>query len=67
MTPELLFPLHRADSLTLAEVSDKTGIKRDTLRKKAKAGLVPGAFQPAGGAWRFKRKAFEKWWASLGN
>jgi excisionase family DNA binding protein len=63
---DLLFPLHVAASLSLAEVSERTGIHRDTLRKKCKAGLVPGAFQVAGGAWRLKRKILEEWWASFG-
>jgi len=63
---DLLFPLHVAESLSLAEVSERTGIHRDTLRKKCKAGLVPGAFQVADGAWRLKRRVFEQWWASLG-
>jgi excisionase family DNA binding protein len=63
---ELLFPLHVTASLTLAEVAEKTGIHIDTLRKKAKAGLIPGAFQVGGGGWRFKRTALEDWWASLG-
>jgi excisionase family DNA binding protein len=62
----LLFPLHVTASVTLAEVAEKTGIHTDTLRKKAKAGLIPGAFQVGGGGWRFKRKPLEDWWASLG-
>jgi hypothetical protein len=41
---DLLFPLHKADSLSLAEVSERTGIHLDTLHKKAEAVLVPGAF-----------------------
>ena len=63
---DLLFPLHVADSLSLAEVSMKTGINRSTLQKKCKAGLIPGCFQVGGGGWRFKRKVLEQWWASLG-
>jgi hypothetical protein len=63
---DLLFPLHKADSVSLAEVSERTGIRLDTLRKKAKTGLVPGAFQIGSGAWRFKRKPLEEWWQSLG-
>ena len=66
MVSDLLFPLHVADSLSLAEVSTKTGVHRDTLRKKCKAGLIPVAFQVAGGAWRLKRKTLETWWSSLG-
>jgi excisionase family DNA binding protein len=63
---EPLFPLHTTASLTLAEVAERTGIHIDTLRKKCKAGLIPGAFQAGGGGWRFKRIASEDWWASLG-
>jgi hypothetical protein len=63
---DLLFPLHRSDSVTLAQVSEKTGIHIETLRKKAKAGLIPGAFQLSqGDGWRFKRKPLEAWWSSL--
>jgi excisionase family DNA binding protein len=63
---ELLFPLHLSDSVTLAQVAERTGIHPETLRKKAKAGLIPGAFQlGAGDGWRFKRKLIETWWASL--
>jgi excisionase family DNA binding protein len=63
---DLLFPLTAADSVSLAEVAERTGIHIDTLRKKAKRGLIPGGFQIGGGAWRFKRKKFEEWWSGLG-
>jgi excisionase family DNA binding protein len=64
---ELLFPLHAAASVSLAEVAEKTGIHVDTLRKKGRTGRIPGAFQVGGsGAWRFKRKELEAWWESLG-
>jgi excisionase family DNA binding protein len=63
---DLLFPLTAADSVSLAQVAEKTGIGIDTLRKKSKSGRIPGAFQIGGGAWRFKRKILEAWWAGLG-
>ncbi len=63
---DLLFPLCGADSVSLAEVAEKTGIGIDTLRKKAKRGAIPGSFQIDGGGWRFKRKIFEDWWGALG-
>jgi hypothetical protein len=47
-----LFPLATAASVTLAEVAEKIGIHIDTLRKKAKSGLLPGAFKIGSGGWR---------------
>jgi excisionase family DNA binding protein len=58
--------MHAVASVSLAEVAEKTGIHIDTLRKKCKAGLIPGAFQVGSGGWRLKRTALEAWWASLG-
>jgi excisionase family DNA binding protein len=63
---DLLFPLHIARSVSLAEASERTGLHIDTLRKKCKAGLIPGAFQIGGGGWHLKRKELETWWAGLG-
>jgi excisionase family DNA binding protein len=65
----LITTLSRAKSVSIDDVAEWTGLKRETIQRLARTGRIPGAFQPAGkwGAWQFKRKELEAWWQSLGN
>jgi hypothetical protein len=54
--------------LTVEEVAAIINRQPATVRKYARIGIIPGAFQTRGrrGHWSFKRKAFEAWWAKQG-
>jgi hypothetical protein len=68
MSSTLLSPLDARASLDSAEVAEVTGYTQKTIRKYARLGLIPGAYQPFGkrGGWRFKRALFQKWWDKMG-
>jgi len=67
---ELLFPPFNKSSqpLTVEEVAAIIRQHPRSVRRHARMGTIPGAFQVygKGGGWRFKRKAFELWWKAQG-
>jgi excisionase family DNA binding protein len=71
INPELLFPPFNKSShpLTVEEVAAVIRQHPRTIRRLARMGTIPGAFQAAGkgGGWRFKRKEFELWWKAQGS
>jgi excisionase family DNA binding protein len=67
---ELLFPPFNKSSqpLTVEEVAAIMRHHPRTVRRHARMGAIPGAFQVSGkgGGWRFKRKQFASWWEAQG-
>lgn len=69
MSDLLLSPFNKSSQpLTVEEVASIIRKEPRTVRKYARIGIIPGAFQDVGkrGHWRFKRKAFEAWWQKQG-
>jgi excisionase family DNA binding protein len=63
----LLSPLDRRKTLSVAEVAEALGIDKQTVRRDARTGAIPGGFQrKPWGQWRFKRDILEDWWAKQG-
>lgn len=57
-------PRRDAETIGTAEAHRITGFSQRWLTTAAAAGTIPGARQPSGegGAWRFDRAAFDRWW-----
>jgi hypothetical protein len=69
MTDLLLSPFSKSQQpLTVEEVAAIIRKQPRTVRKYARIGIIPGAFQDIGkrGHWRFKRKVFQTWWEQHG-
>lgn len=54
-------PLSSKEILNLKEVSELLSLNTETVRLKAKAGLIPSAHRIGHGAWRFSRTIVTQW------
>jgi excisionase family DNA binding protein len=69
MPESLITSLDQRKTVSSREVADILGLSLRVIQKYAKAGVIPGAFQPRGkrGGWRFRRDLLETWWAETAN